>query len=95
MAERKQTGKKLGIYVVGLCIVNVEPKCTGWSLRKKHEYQYFYCSKKCGAPVVHMEKVDTASINYLRDLLSPENQDKIANALRRYPDGENDRVKDF
>ena len=96
MTERKQTGKKAGYLCSGLVYCECGAKMHGMkSKRKGHEYQYFYCSKKCGAPVVHMEEVDTAAIHYLRHLLSPENQDKIANALRRYQDGENDRVKDF
>ena len=65
------------------------------SKRKGHEYQYYYCSARCGAPVVHMEEVDTAAINYLRDLLSPDNQKRIADAMRNYKAGEEDRIKDF
>lgn len=65
------------------------------SKRKGHEYQYYYCSARCGAPVVHMEEVDTAAVNYLRDLLSPDNQKRIADAMRNYKAGEEDRIKDF
>ena len=42
-----------------------------------------------------MEEVDTAAINYLRDLLSPDNQKRIADAMRNYKAGEEDRIKDF
>lgn len=58
------------------------------SKRKGHEYRYFTCSKKCGAPVVHMEQVDEAAIKYLRELLSDDNQRIIADELRRYQAGE-------
>ena len=42
-----------------------------------------------------MEEVDTAAINYLRDLLSPDKQKRIADAMRNYKAGEEDRIKDF
>ena len=42
-----------------------------------------------------MEEVDTAAVNYLRDLLSPDNQKRIADAMRNYKAGEEDRIKDF
>ena len=54
-----------------------------------------YCSKKCGAPSIRMEEVDKAAVDYLHKLLSPENQDKIAAALRQYQAGEKNRVEDF
>ncbi len=96
MTERKQTGKKVGYLCSGLVYCECGAKMHGiTSKRKGHEYQYFYCSKRCGAPVIHMEKVDEAAIKYLRDLLSTENQNKIADALRQYQAGENDRIKDF
>ena len=65
------------------------------SKRKGHEYEYFYCSARCGAPVVHMEDVDKAALKYLRELLSKENQIKIADAMRNYKGNEAERVKDF
>lgn len=63
--------------------------------RKGHEYKYFTCSQKCGAPVIHMEEVDKAAIQYLRDLLSEENQRTIADALRQYRAGEGSRMEEF
>ena len=42
-----------------------------------------------------MDEVDDAAVEYLHKLLSPENQDKIAAALRKYQAGEQDRVADF
>lgn len=96
MNTRKQTGKKAGYLCSGLVYCKCGAKMHGMkSKRKGHEYQYYYCSARCGAPVVHMEEVDTAAINYLRDLLSPENQKRIADAMRNYKAGEEDRIKDF
>ena len=63
--------------------------------RKGHEYFRYYCSKKCGAHIVHMDEVDKAATEYLHKLLSPENQDKIATALRQYQAGEKNRIEDF
>lgn len=42
-----------------------------------------------------MEEVDKAAVDYLHKLLSLENQDKIAAALRQYQAGEKNRVEDF
>ena len=96
MNTRKQTGKKAGYLCSGLVYCKCGAKMHGMkSKRKGHEYQYYYCSARCGAPVVHMEEVDTAAINYLRDLLSPDNQKRIADAMRNYKAGEEDRIKDF
>lgn len=96
MRERKQTGKKAGYLCSGLVYCECGAKMHGMkSSRKGHEYHYFYCSKKCGAPVVHMEAVDQAAIEYLHKLLSPENQDRITDALRGYQAGEKGRIDDF
>lgn len=96
MNERKQTGKKAGYLCSGLVYCECGAKMHGMkSKRKGHEYLYFYCSKKCGAPVIHMEEVDRAALNYLHDILSPENQDRIATALRQYQDGAKSRLDDF
>lgn len=96
MTQRKQTGKKAGYLCSGLVYCTCGAKMHGMtSKRKGHEYPYFCCSKKCGAPVVHMEEVDKAATNYLRSLLSPENQKKIADALRNYQAGEGARMDEF
>lgn len=96
MTERKQTGKRAGYLCSGLVYCECGAKMHGVrTTRKGHEYFRYYCSKKCGAPVVHMDEVDSAAVDYLHKLLSPENQDKIAAALRKYQDGEQDRVADF
>ena len=39
--------------------------------------------------------MDHAAVEYLHKLLSPENQYKIAAALRKYQAGEQDRAADF
>lgn len=96
MSERKQTGAKAGYLCSGLVYCECGAKMHGMkSKRKGHEYHYFYCSKKCGAPVIHMDEVDKAAIDYLHDLLSPENQQKIMLALRQYQSGERGRMDEF
>lgn len=96
MTERKQTGKKAGYLCSGLVYCQCGAKMHGArSVSKGHEYFRYYCSKKCGAPSIRMEEVDKAAVDYLHKLLSPENQDKIAAALRQYQAGEKNRVEDF
>lgn len=96
MDERKQAGKKAGYLCSGLVYCRCGAKMHGMkSTRKGHEYHYFYCSKKCGAPVVHMEAVDGAAVDYLHELLSPENQQRITDALRAYQAGEGSRMEEF
>lgn len=65
------------------------------SSRKGHTYHYFYCSKRCGAPVVRMETVDKAAKEYLVTLLSEDNQTRISKALRSYKGAEKERIEDF
>lgn len=96
MNARKQTGKKSNYMCSGLVYCQCGAKMHGTtSKRKGHEYRYFTCSKKCGAPVVHMEQVDEAAIKYLRELLSDDNQRIIADELRRYQAGEGSRMDEF
>lgn len=96
MSERKQNGPKAGYLCSGLVYCECGAKMHGLrSRRKNHEYLYYYCSKKCGAPVIHMEKVDEAAKNYLNTLLSGENQDRITAALRNYHGKEKERIEDF
>ena len=63
--------------------------------RKGHEYRYFTCSAKCGAPVVHMDDVEDAAKAYLKTLLSGENQLRIADAMRAYQAGKSSRMEEF
>lgn len=96
MSERKQTGKKAGYLCSGLVYCECGAKMHAMkSERKGHTYHYFYCSKKCGAPVIRMEEIDRAAIKYLRELLSEENQAKISKALREHKGGERERTEDF
>ena len=96
MNERKQSGKKAEYLCSGLIYCECGAKMHGMkSERKGHTYHYFYCSKKCGAPVVHMDEVDKAAKEYLVTLLSPENQERITKALREYKGAEKERIHDF
>ena len=52
-----------------------------------------YCSY--GAPVVKMEDVDNAALEYLRSILNDETQNRITAALREYDGCENDRRETF
>lgn len=96
MNERKQTGNKANYLCSGLVYCECGAKMHGMkSERKGHTYHYFVCSKKCGAPSVRMETVDNAAREYLVKLLSEENQQRIAAAMRSYKGAESERVEDF
>ena len=96
MNARKQTGKKSNYLCSGLVYCQCGAKMHAQkSVRKGHEYHYYICSKKCGAPAVRMEEVDAAAIRYLHDLLSDKNQKRIADALRDYQAGEGCRMEEF
>ena len=96
MNARKQTGKKANYLCSGLVYCRCGAKMHAQkSVRKGHEYHYYICSKKCGAPSVRMEAVDAAAVRYLHDLLSDANQKRIADALREYQAGEGGRMEEF
>lgn len=96
MNNRRQTGKKSNYLCSGLVYCECGAKMHGMkSTRKGHIYYYYYCSKRCGAPVVNMELIDNAAKNYLHTLLSDKNQKVISEALRNYKGLEIERVKDF
>lgn len=96
MEERKHAGRKAGYLCSGLVYCSCGAKMHGFtSKRKGHEYKYFTCSAKCGAPVVHMDDVDDAAIRYVRELLTPENQQRVADALRLYQAGAGARMTEF
>lgn len=96
MNERKQTGKKANYLCSGLVFCECGAKMHGMtSKRKGHEYRYYTCSKHCGAPVIRMDEVDNAAYRYLYTLLSEENQNRIADALRQYQAGEGSRMDEF
>ena len=96
MTERRQTGKKAGYLCSGLVCCQCGAKMHGVrTARKGREYFRYYCSKKRGVHVVHMDAVAKAAVEYLRKLLPPENQDWIAVALRQYQAVKKNRMKDF
>lgn len=96
MDGRKQTGQKANYLCSGLAFCECGAKMHAMkSERKGHTYHYFVCSKKRGAPVVKMEEVDRAALQYLRDLLNEENQQRIAQAIRKYQAGDSARMDEF
>lgn len=96
MKQRKHSGRKSNYLCSGLVYCECGAKMHGMtSKRKGHEYRYFTCSQHCGAPVIRMEEVDEAAYHYLHTLLSEENQDRIADALRLYQAGEGSRMTEF
>ena len=96
MNERKQTGKQSKYMCSGLVYCRCGAKMHGITTKRKgHEYRYFTCSAKCGAPVVHMDDVEDAAKAYLKTLLSGENQLRIADAMRAYQAGKSSRMEEF
>ena len=95
MTSRKHAGKR-NYLCSGLVYCSCGAKMhASISRRKGHEYPYYKCSKSCGAPVVKMETVDDAALAYLREILSDENQERIAASLREYDGSEADRLEGF
>ena len=96
MNERKHVGRKSNYLCSGLVYCSCGAKMHAVKPTKKgHTYYYYYCSAKCGAPMVRMEEVDKAAVNYLRAMLSDDNQERIMKALRAYKGAENARIADF
>ena len=96
MNERKQSGRRANYLCSGLVYCRCGAKMHGMvSRRKGHEYPYFICSAKCGAPAVHMEDVDKAALDYLHTLLAPGSQERIAASLRQYQADHQEVAKDF
>lgn len=96
MSEKKQMGRKAGYLCSGLVYCQCGAKMhASRSTKGNFTRLYYRCSGKCGAPMVPMEEVDNAARKYLRDLLTEENQRKIADALRRYQAGEGSRMEEF
>lgn len=85
MSERKQVGRKGGYLCSGLVYCECGAKMHALiSRRKGHEYRYYACSAKCGAPMIRIDEVDSAALNYLHTLLSDRNQEKIAQSMIKY-----------
>lgn len=96
MTGRKQTGKSSDYMCSGLVYCSCGSKMHGITAhRKGHAYQYYTCSEKCGIGTVKMELIDQAALDYLHELLSEENQKRIAAALRQYQAGEGHRMEEF
>ncbi len=96
MNARKQTGKKANYLCSGLVYCSCGAKMHALRSRKPgFERVYFHCPKKCGAGAIIMEDVDRAAVEYLAALLSPDNQLKIAAALRKYQHEEASYLQDF
>ena len=96
MDGRKQTGQKANYLCSGLVYCTCGAKMHAMkSERKGHTYHYFVCSKKCGAPVIKMGEVDKAALQYLHDLLTEENQQRITQAIRKYQAGDGARMDEF
>lgn len=96
MDSRKQTGRKSNYMCSGMVYCRCGAKMHAITChRKGNEYKYYTCSQKCGAPVVHVEEVDAAALRYVQQLLTPENQQKIADALRHYQAGAGSRMTEF
>lgn len=86
MSERKQVGRTTTEYLCsGLVYCSCGAKMHGFTSRRKgHEYHYYKCSAVCGAPMIHMEEVDTAAIQYLKKILSDTTQERVASIIKSY-----------
>lgn len=85
MESRKQVGPKTTYRCSGLVYCSCGGKMhINRTTRKGHTYTKYLCSKKCGAGGVPVDAVDSAAFQYLKELLSPENQKLIAQAVRDY-----------
>lgn len=84
MASRKHTGRKAEYLCNGLvycpdCGAKMYPTK---STKGGNEYMYYYCSKKCGFGIVHMDIIDSAAKRYLSELLLEENRKHIARYIK-------------
>lgn len=95
MTSKKRSGKR-HYLCSGLVYCSCGAKMFAHiSKRKGHEYFYYKCSAKCGAPVAKMEEIDSAALEYLRSLLSEDMQRQVTEALRDYDGYEKDRQETF
>lgn len=96
MSERKQTGRKGNYLCSGLVYCECGAKMHASSpSHKGHTYSYYNCSKKCGASGIPVEDVDNTAKEYLNELLSSGNQQRIITALRIYQRSVSDLAEDF
>ena len=94
---KKQAGRRADYLCSGLVYCgNCGAKMHVYtSVRKGHVYPYYRCSKGCGASAVKVNTVDNVAKRYIRDLLSDDTQQKIANVLRTYQGHDRDRIDSF
>lgn len=96
MDSNKQVGKKNSYLCSGLVYCSCGAKMHGrTSKRGEYSTSYYTCSAKCGAPSVTTEKVDDTARDYLKELLSKENQKEIAASLRKYDKETNEGAEIF
>lgn len=96
MCGRKQVGKKASYLCSGLVYCSCGAKMHAITTHKgEHQYSSYYCSKKCGAPMVPVSAVDDSSIAYLHNLLSPESSAEITKALFAYQGMSREREMDY
>lgn len=96
MSEKQQVGRKGDYLCSGLVYCECGAKMRGTTSKSKgREYRYYSCSAHCGAPAVRAELVEDSALQYLKTLLSEENQTCIADALRQYQAGEGCRMEEF
>lgn len=96
MDEKQQVGKRGNYLCSGLVYCECGSKMRGTTSKAKgHEYRYYSCSAHCGAPAARAEDVERAAYQYLKTLLSEENQTLITDALRQYQAGEGGRMEEF
>ena len=97
MTTRKQVGTKSdylcsGLVYCGSCGAKMYGSTTR---RKDHEYRIYSCSAKCGAGIVHMDKVDETVQKYIKELLSIHTITKVNAFLQEYAAGQKKRIGEF
>lgn len=92
MDKRKNNGRKTekfyllsGLIYCGECgapmhCITTRRKKGG----KEYQYQYYYCSQKCGAKNIPAEKADSFVIEYMKKLASPENRKLMQDLTSKY-----------
>ena len=93
MDGRKLSGRK-GTYLCSRLVYCGECGAAMHAITTR-KYQYYYCKNRCGNPNVRADGIDKAAKMYLAELLSPENQKAISEALTEYKRTEQYRAKDF
>lgn len=96
MESRKHSGRKAEYLCNGLVYCECGAKMYPTrSTKGGNEYMYYYCSKKCGYGIIHMDIIDSAAKRYLLKLLSSENRSKIAHYISEVQKGFEVKTKSF